>query len=112
MLLARRLPQTRRVVTLAGNLDPRAWTALHHYTPLEPLVDPLDGGPLPATVQQLHVAGGKDRNVPASLVQDAARVLGATDVRIVPEADHVCCWREQWTALSRSAIDLSHERER
>lgn len=97
--LARRLDGVVRVVTLAGNLDPNAWTALHGYTPLEALVDPLEGGPLPQRIRQLHVAGALDRNVPPALIQDASRRLGASDVRVLPGADHSCCWREAWPAL-------------
>lgn len=97
--LARRLDGVVRVVTLAGNLDPNAWTTLHRYSPLEALVDPLEGGRLPQAIRQLHVAGELDRNVPRGLIQDAARRLGASDVRVQPGADHACCWREAWPSL-------------
>ena len=33
-LLVEHFPQTRAVVTIAGNLDVKAWTEYHNYEPL------------------------------------------------------------------------------
>jgi pimeloyl-ACP methyl ester carboxylesterase len=97
VLLARELPEVTQVVTLAGNLDPAAWAALHGYSPLTGSLDPLQGGPLPATTTQLHLGGERDRNVPPALMAQAARTLGAAEgVRIMAGADHACCWRQVW----------------
>lgn len=99
ILLARRLEHVSRVVTLSGNLDPAAWVALHRYTPLQGSLDPLADGPLPRSIEQLHLAAVRDRNVPAKLVEAAAARLGPGTVVVLPEADHTCCWRDHWPAV-------------
>jgi hypothetical protein len=106
VLLARLLPQVTRVVTLAGNLDPVAWNRLHGYTAFTDFVDPLVEGPLPARVSQVHAVGQKDRNVPPGMVEAAARKLGAADVRVVPDADHACCWERLWPALRDGVVGV------
>jgi len=99
VLLARRLSSATRVVTLAGNLDVTAWTELHGYSPLRGSLNPVSEGPLPARVDQLHLAGEDDRNVPPRLIADAARRLGARGIRVVAGADHACCWEKEWPAV-------------
>lgn len=106
VLLARRLPGVTRVVTLAGNLDPVAWNRLHGYTAFTDYVDPLAEGPLPARVSQVHAVGAEDRNVPPSLVEAASRTLGASDVRVIPRADHACCWERNWPALRDGVVTV------
>ena len=96
VLLARRLPRTTRVVTLAGNLDVTAWTELHGYSPLLGSLNPTDEGPLPERVDQLHLAGEDDRNVPPWLIADAALRLGASGIRVLPDTGHASCWAEEW----------------
>jgi pimeloyl-ACP methyl ester carboxylesterase len=98
VLLARRLPQVVRVVTIAGNLDPTRWTALHHFAPLADSLDPLAGGPLPPSIEQLHLAGAQDENIPPSLIIAAAERLGGGEVRVVPGATHTHGWSEVWPA--------------
>jgi pimeloyl-ACP methyl ester carboxylesterase len=98
-LLARRLTGVERVVTLAGNLDTAAWTALHGYSPLTGSINPVDEGALPAGIGQLHVVGERDRNVPSSIVESAAKRLGAGQVRIAVGVGHTCCWESQWPTI-------------
>ena len=107
VLLAGRLPNVTRIVTLAGNLDPVAWNRLHGYTAFTDLVDPLAQGPLPARMSQVHAVGENDRNVPPGIVEAAARKLGAADVRVVPDADHACCWERLWPALRDGVVSAS-----
>lgn len=99
VLLGRRMSGVRRVVTLAGNLDPDAWARYHDYTPLSLSLNPVQLGALPASVQQLHVAAAEDTSVPAWLVQSAAPKLGDGRVVVLADANHTCCWAEHWPAL-------------
>lgn len=99
MLMAERLPETRAVVTLAGNLDPDAWTAYHHYEPLVGSLNPARRPPLDARVLQIHVLGGRDEEIPPGVVEAAiARQPGARR-RLLPLADHDCCWEAVWPVL-------------
>lgn len=66
MLLAERIPQTRKLVTLAGNLDTQAWTKKHGYSDLSGSMNPSARAALPVRIQQFHFRGIKDRNLPAA----------------------------------------------
>lgn len=56
------------VVTVAANLDIDQWADHHGYSRLTASVNPATRQ-LPEHVIQLHLAGGKDRAVPATLVE-------------------------------------------
>jgi hypothetical protein len=98
-LLAERFPQTRAVVTVAGNLDVQGWAKHHGYSPLRGSLDPSRRPPLPPRILQLHLAGARDRDVPLSLLQSA--VARQPDARLIvfPSFDHVCCWGSVWRAV-------------
>ena len=102
LLMAERLPRVVAVVTVAGNLDPDAWTALHDFTPFSGSENPAHRPPLPARVRELHFAGERDRVVPADLVREAAARRPGAIVEVVPGASHAEGWEAFWpTALER-----------
>jgi pimeloyl-ACP methyl ester carboxylesterase len=98
VLLAHRIPETTRIVTLAGNLDTEAWVALHHYSALEGSLNPARLGPLPARVSQQHYAGTRDKVIPAWMVEQGAREIGGGAITVDTKS-HICCWEEQWPAI-------------
>ncbi len=99
MLMAERLPETRAVVTLAGNLAVGAWAAHHGYLPLGASLDPAQRPPLGPGLVQLHAVGGRDRRVPPELTRDViARQSGARTL-FFPERDHACCWASVWPSI-------------
>ncbi len=99
MLMAERLPETRAVVTLAGNLAVEAWVAHHGYLPLTASLDPAQRPPLDPALVQLHAVGGRDRRVPPALTRDViARQSGARTL-FFPEQDHACCWASVWPSI-------------
>ena len=98
-LVAARTDRVVRVVTVAANLDVAAWTDLHGYLPLSSSIDPAR---LPADVPafaEIHLTGGRDRNVPAALVESYARGRPWVRVERFSDFDHVCCWADAWPAL-------------
>ena len=99
VLLARRLPEARCVITLAGNLDTDAWADHHAYTRLRGSLNPVALGPLPSLVEQAHFAGAGDRVLPPELVEQAARRLGADQVFVLAGVSHVRGWEKQWPAI-------------
>jgi dienelactone hydrolase len=99
MLLAERVADVRAVITLAGNLDPDAWTELHDYSRLSASLNPSLQEPLPDGIYQLHMVGDRDRVVPRTLIVPAAARQQHADVVIVPGADHTCCWESLWPEL-------------
>jgi hypothetical protein len=98
-LMASHVPETAEIVTVAANLDTDDWTRIHGYSPLAGSLNPALMPPLPATVGQLHYVGGRDRNVPPSVVQSFARRHPEARVIEVSDFDHQCCWVERWPKL-------------
>jgi len=102
-LLAARRDDVAWVVSVAGNLDPAAWTAHHGVSALSGL-DPVAFAPRLAGTPQAVLLGGDDRIVAPSLV---ARYLAAADgamVEVVDGFDHRCCWVRAWPHLPCEAL--------
>ena len=99
MLLAPRLSNTMRVVTIAANLDVSAWTAYHNFTPLSGSLDPAREAPLSAQIAQLHLTGARDRHVPPWLAVPVVARQPNAELVVLPGFDHRCCWEDQWPAL-------------
>jgi pimeloyl-ACP methyl ester carboxylesterase len=95
LLAVERGLKTEGVVTIAGNLDPDAWSALHHYTPLAGSLNPIRL-PLPQPEPPIrHYVGDHDQMTPAAFVLDAATHIGG-DVIVIPGFEHQCCWERIW----------------
>jgi pimeloyl-ACP methyl ester carboxylesterase len=99
MLLAARVEEVTGVVTLAGNLDVRAWTDHHGYSTLTGSLDPAEQPPLPSRVRQWHWLGEDDRAVPPGLVSAALSRQPDARVGVLPRVDHSCCWEQEWPRL-------------
>ncbi len=95
-LLARRVPQTRALVTIAANLDVGAWADLHGYTPLGGSLDPAREREFPSGIFQVHWVGSLDTETPPSLLSTLRPYLGDDGVRIREGFDHDCCWDQIW----------------
>lgn len=109
-LLAARRSDVIRLVTVAGNLDHRAWTTLHRIDPLLGALNPADDIARLAHIPQLHFVGGRDTVIPPRLVEGfAARfpLARRPSVVIEPDFDHHCCWADDWPRLARQA-GLAH----
>jgi dienelactone hydrolase len=102
LLLAQRVPQVDRVVTIAGNLDPVAWTRLHGYQPLVGSLDPAEQAAPRSSLVLTHYAGGADQNIPPEMIQRAARRVGGS-VIVVPGFTHTCCWARIWPEILSTA---------
>lgn len=108
LLAAGRRDDVDGVVTVAGNLDHRAWTTHHRLTPLADSLDPVDQLDALALIPQWHFVGGRDDNITPKLVQDFAQRFPDQQqprVHIEPTFDHRCCWAETWPALWRTTMD-------
>jgi hypothetical protein len=99
VLLVPRVPAARAVITIAANLDVAAWSQWHRYLPLDGSLDPAQQPPLPSTIFQWHLVGGRDLNVPERLVRRYVDTLDVDSVWRFPTYDHTCCWVQQWAQL-------------
>ncbi len=103
-LMARQLPETVAVVTIAANLDVDRWAELHGYSPLSGSLNPALLPPLPDGITQLHYAGGRDVNVPPAIVLAFARHHPEARVVVIAEFEHECCWSARWPQLLDPAL--------
>ncbi len=101
MLVAARLDSTATVVTLAGNLDLKAWTDLHGYTPLYGSLNPATQAPLNSAIRQYHLMGAQDTKIPPDLVLDWVSRQVNTQYHIFNDFRHGCCWEHIWPAMLR-----------
>lgn len=99
MLLAGRVENVAAVVTLAANLDHKAWTEAKGFAPLDGSLNPIDEVKLPAHIIRWHFAGGRDHQVPAPLTATAAERDPDSRFFLESEFDHGCCWREIWPQI-------------
>lgn len=110
MLIAARVNQAKRVVTVAANLDIDAWTDHHGYSRLNGSLNPALQPPLPQNIRQIHLAGGKDHRVPPRLSRHTISKQSNATFVVLPEFNHVCCWERDWrsilAALENSEIAL------
>ncbi len=98
-LLAAHRKDVERLVTVAGNLDHRAWTHHHAISPLVASLDARDVMPDLRDLQQVHIAGSRDRVMPVAIVQNFAERMGPKARFVVIDADHHCCWVDAWPRL-------------
>ncbi|MEO8304981.1 MAG: hypothetical protein ABI724_12750 [Betaproteobacteria bacterium] len=102
-LMASRIPETTRVVTIAANLDVDEWAHIHGYSPLSGSLNPTLAPALAPSIDQLHYVGGRDTNVTPSVVGSFARRHPEARVIEIADFDHRCCWIERWPELLSGA---------
>ncbi len=101
-LAAARRTDVERLVTVAGNLDQRAWTTYHRIRPLTGSLNPADEVDALRNVRQWHFVGGRDRNITPELVQGFVNLFPENlrpVIQVEPEFDHQCCWASNWPRL-------------
>ncbi len=99
-LLAMRRDDVALLVSVAGNLDHRRWTAHHRITPLHGSLNPADDPDALAALPQRHLVGARDSVIPPTLFQH----LPNETVHIEGPFDHHCCWAEHWPRLWQTHI--------
>lgn len=102
LLVAAQRSDITQIITVAGNLDPHAWSKQLKLQPLTGSLDPATAINKTSHMPQVDFVGGKDRVVPAALTENFAKQYPANQrPRIINEPDfgHVCCWAEQWPQL-------------
>lgn len=101
-LVAAQRADVNLLVTVAGNLDTRAWTNHFRVTPLYGSLNPADFSGQLAKVKQMHWVGAVDQAVPPLVSMSYASRFSVKDrpiVQILNGYDHVCCWVQNWAQL-------------
>lgn len=103
-LLAARRHDVEGMISVAGNLDHRAWTSHHRVQSLSGSLNPVDVVDKLLGVQQWHWVGSEDPVIPASLVLSFAEHFPPAQrpvVEVIPGFDHQCCWEKEWPSIWR-----------
>lgn len=101
-LVAARRTDVIQLVTVAGNLDHRAWTRLHKASELTGSLNPPDSWRALVGIPQTHFIGQDDPVVPVEVYRSYRKVFPeSADIRaeILPNVDHRCCWADMWPTL-------------
>lgn len=101
-LVAARRTDVDRLVTVAGNLDPYAWTQSKGLAPLTGSLSPVDYLEKLSSIAQWHFAGALDSVVPPSLTQGFIDRFPSGQrpiLWVIPEFRHNCCWANSWPML-------------
>ncbi len=96
MLMAEKIKQATQVITINGNLDIDNWTRQNGYTPLFGSLNPVEREPLPEKIKQLHLIGGKDKNIAKTAIIKHYQGLRNVEVKVYPNHTHQCCWSDIW----------------
>lgn len=108
-LVAARRNDIALLVTVAGNLDHRAWTSYHHISPLAGSLSPADQVDALHNIPQWHFVGASDGNITPEIIQSFANrfpLRYRPEVRVMPGFDHRCCWAESWPAIWRQISEV------
>ena len=107
MLVAQMREDIAGIVTVAGNIDPDAWTEHHGYLPLQDSLNPSQQSPLPPSIFRWHHAGSKDLNIPLAITQLATKEDAYAEI-FETNSDHNCCWLKQWPAVLEQLQSLEN----
>lgn len=104
-ILAAQRDDVVRLITVAGNLNHKAWTDFHRISPLIGSLNPADYRERLAKIEQVHFVGEDDTVVPQFLAYDFVADLPTSSrakVIVVPGQTHGCCWESIWPNLYES----------
>lgn len=97
VLMADKINNIDKVVTLAANLDINAWAEFHGYKALSGSLNPMDLADL--NIKQYHFAGKDDEIVPSSIIKTFAKKQDDSEYYEIVGSDHACCWEKEWQKI-------------
>lgn len=110
MLVATEIKEITNIVTINANINPREWTQHHGYTPLFGSLNPIDYFQTIEQIHQLNLIGEQDKNIPYSTWLKQLNKPANSEVRIIPNFTHSCCWKKLWpNILNEIGPNLSND---
>lgn len=102
VLVAARRSDVNALVTVAGNLNPKAFCAYHHVTQLDGSLDPMDVAKAVTHIPQRHFVGSRDKIVPFAIVESFVKIEKGENyecITVVEGASHNDDWGKRWKEL-------------
>jgi hypothetical protein len=93
------IEQLHSLVTIAGNLDPDAWTRHHGFSPLNDLSPMKAARHASNVIEETHWQCRDDRNVPPSITDDYFAERSAAVRHIVDSCSHSTGWEQHWPRI-------------
>jgi predicted esterase len=102
VLLAAQRNDVNYIATIAANLDHEKLTKIHHTTPMNDSLNPIDYTEKIKNIKQLHIAGGADNIVPDYVIKSFVDKInlsgGKAEFKSIKNADHEFKnWPEIWS---------------
>ena len=104
-LLAGIVPNVDTLVTIAANLDIDAWSRRHGYSPLSASLNPMTADAIPSAIRQIHLAGLKDTNVPAEIIESFSKTQANSVYVPLIDQRHGCCWADIWPHILHTYLE-------
>lgn len=104
ILLAKERKDIDKVITIAGNLDHKAWTEHFGYDPLSHSQNPIDYLPLDKSIKRWHLFGELDKVIPLSIFEKAAEKDKHAIIKY-ENFDHICCWLKEWPHIINKIVN-------
>lgn len=105
VLMAERIKEVDTIISLAGNLDVRAWTEQHGYSTLKGSLNPAKRPPLPKSISEYHFIGEQDRVIPLPAILQYVNKRPSACLNIIHNCTHLDCWEDYWTPILKSVIN-------
>ena len=101
VLVAARNPMVKDIITIAGNLDHRAFTDYHKVTPMAGSLNPINYAKSIKHIPQWHISGGKDHIVPPFIEEKYVAESASLCVKqkTFPNIDHRSGWDKVWESI-------------
>lgn len=98
VLIAARNPLVKDIITIAANLDHKAFTSYHNVTPMVGSLNPIDYAQKINKIPQMHFSGGKDRIIPPFIADKFVQESNSKCVKqhIFYENTHAYGWEKKW----------------
>lgn len=105
LLIAAARTDVKQVQTIAGNVDPTAWTELKHIAPLTGSLNPVDFADQLAKVPQRHFIGMNDNVVPPDVAKSyMLKVQPDCGENVFVNADHHTGFEDSWAAYRDKSV--------
>jgi hypothetical protein len=104
-ILAAKRNDVSLLITIAGNLDHKLWTNMHHVDPLSASLNPIEFIEPLLTKKQIHFIGSEDKNIPLIISQEFKKKFnGNSDIKIIyiKNFNHTCCWELIWPDILKN----------
>jgi len=107
VLVAARNSMTKDIITVAGNLDHKAFTTFHNVTPMDGSLNPIDYTQQIRHIPQLHLSGEKDKVVPPLIADKFVQESMSSCVKqeVYEGVSHRNGWKKAWEHLLKKSID-------